>query len=394
MTTYRLMDGASGRPGSGPSTATSYHGNFLAGLAFEVTASGTWFEGFWWWVCASGQTTTPQKFALWQLTGPGGGILVPYSTATSGTLAAGQWNYVPLATPIPLTPGVALMAATGFVGTGFPDTNDQFGPGDPYPDGITSGPLTCYSDTGASNPAPHNWSSQGNFGTASSDPTAQIPYEGSHSANFWIDVQVADTAPPGASYRLWPSYPAPLGYVQDSALNFTLGTEFTLSQPCTLDNIWFYSLPGTTQLPTVCGIWDVASQTLVSGTENGSPNWLPAVAGGGWVSCAYAGITLPAGDYKVAVCNGLASPDSWNAATLDYWSTGPGASGITNGPLSAPNLTNATSPGQSTYNQGTAFTYPTTYDTGGAPTYWVDVEVTPAGLPGVVNSGAFMTFFP
>ena len=57
MTTYRLMDGSSGRPGNGPSAATSYQGDYLAGTVFQVTAGDFWFEGFWWWVCNSGQQT-------------------------------------------------------------------------------------------------------------------------------------------------------------------------------------------------------------------------------------------------------------------------------------------------------------------------------------------------
>ena len=32
---------------------------------FEVTTGGCWFDGYWWWVCPSGQSTSPQKFALW-----------------------------------------------------------------------------------------------------------------------------------------------------------------------------------------------------------------------------------------------------------------------------------------------------------------------------------------
>lgn len=113
--------------------------------------------------------------------------------------------------------------------------------------------------------------------------------------------------------------------------------------------------------------------------------------------CDYsnAGVTLAAGTkYKVAVVNGTAIPDSWNSATLDYWSTGDGSNGISNGPLSAPNESGAPSPGQGTYNFGSSFTYPDTYDTGGAPTYWVDVEVVPSPTSTKIDASAFLTFFP
>ena len=89
---------------------------------------------------------------------------------------------------------------------------------------------------------------------------------------------------------------------------------------------------------------------------------------------------------------------------------GPGANGITAGPLSCPNITNASlctgnstgvsMTGNSTYQDG-AFAYPDTFDVNdGGENRWVDVEVTPAAMivnpppPPTVNSGAFLVFFP
>ena len=113
---------------------------------------------------------------------------------------------------------------------------------------------------------------------------------------------------------------------------------------------------------------------MVSGTDNTSPSWSGA-AGSGWVSCAYSGVTLPAGDYKVAVFYGGGS--QWYQATTGYWASGgAGASGITAGPVSAPGTSGATSPGQATYNPG-SWAYPQTYSNGNGENYWVDVEVTP-----------------
>ncbi len=388
MATYRLMDGASGRPGVGssgtqpPSSPTAYGGPFLAGTVFQVTEWGLWLEGFWWW-CPTGGDTGAQKFALWLLYNTTGSEtstsegLVPAATVTSGTLTAGAWNYIALSTPIPLTADVPYIAATGWTSVnGFPDTHNQFGSGQPYSAGITNGPLSAYSDVGGSNPTPSNWAPQGLFGTAGNDPTVHMPGTGSNSANFWVDVQVTDQAPANTSYRLWSSLPTPPGMISDSAANFTLATEFTLGQACTLDHIWFYSPSGSAQLPTECGIYSQSSQALVSGTHNSSPTWSGAAASG-WVSCSYGSVTLPAGSYRVAVCNGAASPDAWNNATINYFSTGSGGSGITIGPLSAPSESSAGTPGQSSYSTGTSLAWPGTYDTGGAPSYWVDVEVTP-----------------
>jgi hypothetical protein len=400
MTTYRLMDDIGGRPGNGPSAAVSYNGNFLAGTAFEVTADNLWFEGYWWWVCDSGQQTGAQPFALWQVDTTNNGVLVEGGTVTSETLTSGTWNYIALPSPIQLSRGIPYVVATGYVSTsGFPNTNNLFGAGDIYSAGIVNGPLTAYSDTNGSEPSPNKWAGQGLFATAYSDPTAHMPDDTYESSSFWIDLQVSTTAPSGISYRLWPSLPDPPDRIADSALNYTIATEFILSADCALDRIWFYSPSTASQLPTECGIWDISSQSLVSGTDNSSPSW-SGVAGSGWVYCDYSqsGTTLTAGTkYKVAVVNGDANPSSWNSATIDYWSTGTGSSGISSGPISAPDEADSSSPGQSSYNQGPTFTYPATYFTGGAPNYWVDVEVTPSLTPPpppVTGPGGFLAFFP
>jgi len=366
--TYRLFPST-----TGPSSPVSYSGPFVAGILFEVTSGGIWFDGYWWWVCPSGQSTAAQQFALWAIFNDGVGSLVPAATVTSGPLTAGQWNYVPLQTPVPLAIGACYNACTGFSGN-FPDTTNQFNGGAPYGGGITNGPLTAFSDQGGSLPAPFSMS-QGVFSVAGTDPTVYMPANGNQSDNLWIDLQVDTNPPAGTSYRLWPSYPTLPGAATGGAVPYTLATEIQLSQPCTLDNIWFYSASGATALPTRCAIWDVSSQTVVSGTDNTSPSWSGA-PGSGWVACAYSGVTLPAGDYKVSVFYG--GGDDWFLFTTSYWGNGgPGTNGITTGPVTAPGLSAATSPGQSTYNPG-GWAYPQTYGTAGnGENYWADVEVTP-----------------
>jgi hypothetical protein len=367
--TFRLFPST-----NGPSSPVSYGGPFMAGILFEVTTGGIWFDGYWWWVCPSGQSTAAQKFALWAIYNGGiGTALVPGSAVTSGTLAAGQWNYVPLSAPIPLAIGVPYNACTGFTGS-FPNTNGQFGSGETYGAGIVNGPLTAFSDQSGSMPAPYSMS-QGVFSVSGTDPTVSMPGNGASSANFWMDLQVDTNPPTGASYRLWPGYPVLPGVAAGDTTGFTLATEFQLSKSCTLDKIWFYSGPGAAALPTRCGIWSVSSQNIVSGTDNTSPSWSGA-AGSGWVSCAYSGVALPAGDYKTAVFSGGGS--KWYQVTINYWGGGgPGANGITAGPLTAPGLSGATSPGQGTYNPG-SWAYPQTYGSASnGENFWIDVEVTP-----------------
>ena len=364
--TYRLFPST-----NGPSSAVAYSGSFLAGLVFQVTTGATWLDGFWWWVCPDGQPTSPQKFALWALYSVDTGVLVPEATVTSGPLTPGQWNYVPLAPPVPLAPGACYNVCTGFSGD-FPDTNNEFGAGDPYSAGIVNGPLSAFSDQSGSLPAPFMMP-QGVFSVAGTDPTLNMPTVGYQSANFWMDLQVLTAPPAGTSYRLWPSYPRLPGVASITTVGYTLANELLLSQSCNLDSIWFYSGPGATALPTRCAIWDVGTQAEVAGTDNSSPSWSGS-AGSGWVACAYSGVTLPPGDYKVAVFSPGGSP--WFQVTPDYWDDGgPGTNGISAGPLTAPGTSTATSPGQSTYNPG-AWAYPLSGGTG--ENFWVDAEVTPS----------------
>jgi hypothetical protein len=313
---------------------------------------------------------------------------------------------VPLDTPLLLAIGTCYNACTGFTGS-FPSTRNQYGSGDPYAAGIVNGPLTAYSDVSGSLPSPYS-TAQGVFGTNGSDPTVHMPTGGAASDNFWIDVQVSDTAPAGysGSYRLWPNkYDASLMTAGDSAVNYVVATEVHLSQPCTVDNIWYYSPSLSTQLATECGIWDIGTRQLVA--ENTSPNW-SGTAGSGWVSSAFTGVTLPAGKYRVAVYNGAATPVSWSGKQLNYWRTGDGQNGITNGPISAPQLASAANadiyqgsgqePGQSTFAVGPPNQYPDLYVDGLAQNYWVDLEGTPGASTSppvsTVNSNAFLTFFP
>ena len=371
---------------SGPSRPNMEGSSSLAGVAFEVTTGGCWLDGYWWWVCNTGQPTAAQKFALWSMYGGGVGSLVSGSVVTSGALTAGQWNYVPLPAPLPLAIGTQYVAATGFTGS-FPITNGQYGSGGPYSAGITSGPLFAYSDGSGSAPAPYT--AQGTFGTQGSDPTVSVPTGGSGSSNFWMDVQVSSAAPSGysGSYRLWPNkFDASPTTGPDSPVNYVVATEVHLSTSCSLNAIWYYSPSGTSQLATECGVWDISTRKLVAGTS--SPTWSGA-AGKGWVSCSFSGVTLPPGMYRVAVYNGAATPDEWSSNQLHYWDVGVGKNGITNGPVSAPSLAEAsdatiyqgsiTEPGQSVFAVGPPNAYPNLYVDKLAQNYWVDMEVTPVG---------------
>lgn len=424
MSTYRLFPST-----DGPSSPVSYSGPFDAGVGFEVTGGGIWFEGYWWWVCPTGQPTAAQTFALWQVYGGGSASIISAATVTSGVLTPGQWNYVPLPNPVMLSVGgganfahadaggtAYYIACTAFTG-GFPDTSGQYGSGGAYAGGITNGPLTAFSGLSGSLSAPFG-TAQGTFSTSGSVTTGP-PLDGSSSSNFWMDVQVSDTAPAGYSgtYRIWPNLPVVPGSISNDAGQQTFGTEFWLSESCTLENIWFWSPAGATVLPSRCAVFSVATQTEVSGTDNSSPSWSGG-AGSGWVSCSYSGsgVVLPAGKYKTCVYTAGGAKNYQE--DVDYFGTGPGANNFVNGPITVPNVANAAScisgtgpdkgqpvTGNSTYQDG-PWSYPDTFDSDdNGETRWVDVEVSVASGSGpsptpssststVVNSGAFMVFFP
>ncbi len=294
MTTYRLFPST-----DGPSAPVSYSGSLVVGIQFEVTTGGCWLDGYWWWVCSSDQPTEAQTFALWQVWVDNVvGNLISAGTVSSGSLKAGEWNFVALSAPVPLAIGATYIAATGVTGD-FPSTNNEFGSGDPYSAGITHGPLFAYSDLSGSAPSPAGLA-QAVYSTAGSDPTKYMPAEGSNSQNLWVDVQINTNAPADASYRLWPNYPTIAGEVSQDPEPQSFGTQFKLSAACTLNKLWFYSPPTVTQLPTACAIWEISTQSMISDTYNMSPSWSGA-AGSGWVASDYTGITLPAGDYKATV---------------------------------------------------------------------------------------------
>lgn len=398
MATYRLFPST-----NGPAAATAHTGSFISGVTWTVTQGGMWFTGYWWWVCASGQATTPVKCALWSLLNGSGGLVIPGSVVTSGTLTVNAWNYIALPNPVQVAIGDTLVAAIGVNGA-YPDTPNSFGAGQTYANGITQGPLRAFS--APSGTYPSGWGNpQGCMSTAGNDPSTTIPLTATGTDNLWVGVQVSDTAAPTytGTWRLWPHMAAATSYTQPNTTdNLTVGTEIDITARATVNNIWFYSPAGTAQLPTQVSIW-----TMTQGGLNGTaivdvvnPTW-SGVAGSGWISTPIPGnVVLPIGKYRVSAYNDTITPDQWSAFYTGYWGVysgqtnqAVGASGIVAGPMTAPpsataqtafsfNGAGATEPGQSVFAYGPPNTFPNFYiginSPGGAlfQNYWVDLEVT------------------
>lgn len=218
--TYRLFPST-----NGPASSTSFGPGIIVGTLFKVTTTGVVLQGYWFWRCDSGQASSA-SFALWQATGTGTGSLVSNSTASISGMVAGQWNYVALGTPLALTSGTAYKVQVGFTGN-FPQTQNQFGSGQPFAAGITQGPLFAFSDSGGS--APDSFGdTQCSFSTGNSDPTSGYVTTANSSWNCWADVQVSDppagVTPGKSTPGTGPSAAASSGAAGPSALPGTGST--------------------------------------------------------------------------------------------------------------------------------------------------------------------------
>lgn len=145
----------------------------------------------------------------------------------------------------------------------------------------------------------------------------------------------------------------------------TFGTIFTLGKSASLTAIWYYSGPSEAALPTECGIWDVASQAIVAGTDNNAPSWSGA-AGSGWVKCAYNGsvvLDTRADGYITTVQ--FSGNKGYNTVAFPF------TSGIITAPAAdVYSVTNAP------YTLAGTFSFPST--SGGGLNWGADVEVTTA----------------
>ena len=262
MTTYRLMDGASGRPGVGssgtqpPSAGTSYSGDYEAGLAFQVTSGGLWFGGYYWWVPATGGQTGAQKFALWQLTGGAAGTLVRRRNRHLGHADGRAVELRPARHPPAADPRRGLLRGDRVrVHDRVPGHQEPVRQHRPVRGRHHQRPADGLQQPHRLGRSAGDWLAQSPYSTATADPATQLPATNDDDDLLWLDVQVGTTAPSGATYRAFPNMPYPVGETAQSGA-YTLGMEFSLSQACTLEGIWHYSAPSSAVLPSRCGIWN------------------------------------------------------------------------------------------------------------------------------------------
>lgn len=174
-------------------------------------------------------------------------------------------------------------------------------------------------------------------------------------------------------YRLWPATP---GNPSDEATApISLGTEIALSAPGWATGLHFWRATLSEVGPVTGAVYAVASGMQVPGTAVTF-----TLSGTGWHTATLPSpIQLSAGVRYIVVIHHT----NRYAGTAGYWATGAGASGITNGILTAPPASTVTTApvGQGRFSEGPTIAAPTGTFNGGC--YWADVSITdddPAGL--------------
>ena len=162
------------------------------------------------------------------------------------------------------------------------------------------------------------------------------------------------------------------------ATGYTMAVQFSVSSSgvasANVTGMWFYSPPGAVTLPQRILIYTAPGRVVVA---NQLASWSGA-AGSGWVRAPFTvppALTLGS-SYKAAMAQ--TNLVNWYSATGAYWSTGPGAAGVTNGALTAVNNAGGDG-GQDTFTTLVP-SYPDT--SFNASNYWVDPEVTTVPAPG------------
>jgi hypothetical protein len=168
------------------------------------------------------------------------------------------------------------------------------------------------------------------------------------------------------------TYPGdgPASAAEDSAV--TLGLKLIVDSPSWLVGYRFWRAAGGVADPADAGaLWvatapgegtPVADTALVFPAPGDPGEWQEA-------RLPVAVPLTPGTEYTAGVHVG-----GGFSVTAGYWSSGPGAGGVTSGPFTAPNVTGATGGEQNSYSYGPTIAYPSSAAPGGGA-YYVDVIV-------------------
>jgi hypothetical protein len=361
MATYSLFNQATptGSNGGGGNTTSSY------GLQFSVSSAAVLQKIEFY--SPSGATVLPDVIGLFDTSG---NLVVWVTPSWSGAAGSG-WINASFSAPPSLAPSTNYTAAIHMpFSSGFWNVTDStYWSSGAGASGITSGILS----------APNNATAVHGQNSVVTGSSLEFPNTSLTGANIWMDVLVADA--PANTYTIFKQQPVSAPATNDNSA-YTMGMQFQVSSAFTAAAVWFFSpyFPSQSpELPESIGIYHVGTQALV---HSETPTWSGS-PGSGWVRAAFSSPPLlnATTDYKVVILKSGGS-NNWYASASNYWSSGAGASGLTNGPVSAPNNASALNGqtgggGQDVFNVGTGLVYPNNAFNAG--NYWVDVEVTTSG---------------
>ena len=173
-----------------------------------------------------------------------------------------------------------------------------------------------------------------------------------------------------ATYSLLDTLTGPSAGDPDTA-GIVVGLEFSVSAPANLTAIRWWQPESDNS---------TADRTVALYESDGSPSLVTAgpvaPTGTGWQEVAVSSTALTPGTAYVAC---VLHPEGKYPGTGNWWLSGPGASGVTNGILSAPSAGDS-EVGQNRYRSpATEMEIPTSTFDGG--NYWVDVVVDDGGDP-------------
>lgn len=172
-----------------------------------------------------------------------------------------------------------------------------------------------------------------------------------------------------ADFRIWPATDGPAFAFEDDPVN--LGTEFYVTQTCWLKQIHCWR--GDTAMDgTVLGrVWIASGGS--AGTALAGTDVTFTLSGTGWQTATLATpVQLTA---NVRYRASIHAPSGYTGSG-NYWTSGAGSAGHTNGPLVAP----SSGPGghqsgtQGSFAYSAGYAFPNSTFQGG--NYWVDVTVT------------------
>lgn len=179
-------------------------------------------------------------------------------------------------------------------------------------------------------------------------------------------------------YRAYDAETPPVNAATDDS-TYTLGMEFDVLQNCWLKNIHFWQPSGNSPSLAVrkallFQVIDASSGTLLEG-----PLDFPATVSG-WNNY-FSGRALSTG-VKYRAC--IFHPAGRYAATSSWYSSGPGANPLINGPLRVYDQDLAAGANQDSFLASATPGYPT--NSSGAANYWIDVTVTDVD-PNIMATG-------